>query len=896
MTPVQPQDAKIGDALKFPRPKPENIPSELTEKRHFVLWREESREDKRGNRQATKVPYQTNGRHAKPNDPSTWAGFDEVMDVYNNGGGYDGIGFCLGEGTPIGIDLDHCCCPAFDNVILPWAQDIIERMDSYAETSPSGKGIRIFVNGGPLPCHGRKKGPVEIYESGRYLTVTGRHIPGTPTTINHRPEAVIALHRQYFGRESEDSVRAEVLPPESDPDIEDRLRKAFASQHGKKIKCLYDGDWSDYPSQSEADLALCSYLAFWLGKDAGLMDRAFRSSGLMRPKWDVRHSSDGRTYGQSVVEKAVSSCGDIYRDNAVASSAQSSPYFVDPQGFWCRLKQTQNGTIPVRLANFTARIDEEILEDDGVEVLHRYLLKGQMTDRALPAIDVPASSFAALNWLPKWGSRAIIEPGQSTKDFVRHAIQMTSADVRKSTRYTHTGWREIDGAWIFLTSGGGIGGGNITVKLSPEMSRYALPIQPENESEAIRASLSFLDIGNREVTTPLFVMTYLAPLTSQLEPTPNFSGYVYGPTGTFKTTLSLLQLSHFGDFSTIANLPNFDDTANSLEKRGFTLKDVFMVLDDYHPSERRSDAMQKGQIAQRIIRAYANRTARGRLNSDTSDKGRYAPRGFLQVTGEEIVTLQSTLARVFVVEIQPGDINIQKMTELQGKAHLLPHAMCSFILWVRDHMEEIKKSFPGRFGELRSQSSQAGFHRKLPEQVAFLMFALETACGWLLDRGIISNEEAYSLADEGWDVFTRLSERHSRRIAEDSPVTIFEEVMETLFIQGKVRLEHRAKFGETYGGNDGVLLGYFDDRFLYLLPAPMWHELSRFCISEGTHFPFSKNTFYRMLRDRKLIEPGLDGQSTTTLKVHGKTVRVLKFVGGGMLKNAVSSVTGVVEE
>jgi len=363
-------------------------------------------------------------------------------------------------------------------------------------------------------------------------------------------------------------------------------------------------------------------------------------------------------------------------------------------------------------------------------------------------------------------------------------------------------------------------------------------------------------------------------------------------TGTFKTTLALMQLAHYGDFSTVANLPNFDDTANSLEKRAFILKDVLMVLDDYHPSQRRNDAMNKEAIAQRIIRAYSNRTARGRLNSDTTDKGRYSPRGFLQVTGEEIVSLQSTLARVFVVEVQPGDIDTQLLTTIQEKAHLLPHAMTSFIHWIREHMDEIREAFPGRFRELRSESSKDGFHRKLPEQVAFLRYALGTVIDWMIEKGVLTDEGGNALADEGLEVFTRLAEKHGQRIADDNPVKLFEDIIESLFIQGRVRLEHKNYPDQSRGDDNGALIGYFDDLHVYMLPTAMWHELNRFCIAEGSHFPFSKTTFYKMLRDRKLIEPGTDGRNVAQVKIHGRTTKVLKFIGGGISQIGVTGVTG----
>ena len=89
------------------------------------------------------------------------------------------------------------------------------------------------------------------------------------------------------------------------------LRAALNSKNGAKFKALYSGDTSGYGSQSEADMALCNMLAFWTGCDAEKMDALFRSSGLMRNKWDRKQS--GSTYGALTVQKAIAGCSEVYR-------------------------------------------------------------------------------------------------------------------------------------------------------------------------------------------------------------------------------------------------------------------------------------------------------------------------------------------------------------------------------------------------------------------------------------------------------------------------------------------------------------------------------------------------------------------------------------------------------
>ncbi|MAE28229.1 MAG: hypothetical protein CMJ87_04490, partial [Planctomycetes bacterium] len=107
------------------------------------------------------------------------------------------------------------------------------------------------------------------------------------------------------------AAHADLLAPASTarPASDDNtvLARMNQSKKGAQIDALYRGQWeSTHDSQSEADLALCSHLAYWANGDAVQMDRLFRGSGLMRPKWDKRHHADGRKYGQGTIDQALS--------------------------------------------------------------------------------------------------------------------------------------------------------------------------------------------------------------------------------------------------------------------------------------------------------------------------------------------------------------------------------------------------------------------------------------------------------------------------------------------------------------------------------------------------------------------------------------------------------------
>ena len=154
------------------------IPQELRDLPQWVAWRFAKRD---GNAKPTKVPINAEtGKAASSTDPATWTSFEKALVAYQSGHG-DGIGFVFSTDDPYtGIDLDSC----YDEVgqMAEWAENIVVRLDSYTELSPSGRGLQIIIRG-TLPAKGRRKGAIEMYSEGRYFTMTGESVEGESAAI-----------------------------------------------------------------------------------------------------------------------------------------------------------------------------------------------------------------------------------------------------------------------------------------------------------------------------------------------------------------------------------------------------------------------------------------------------------------------------------------------------------------------------------------------------------------------------------------------------------------------------------------------------------------------------------------------------------------------------------------
>jgi putative DNA primase/helicase len=245
------------------------------------------------------------GSNASSTNPETWGTFDQAVVRYQ-GHGLDGIGFVVTKNDDyVAIDLDGCRTPESGEIQL-WAQAIIDRFASYSEVSPSGTGIRLFVKG-TLPPGGRKKGAIEVYDTSRFVTVTGCHLTETPSIIEDRQTELDAFHAEVFGMLSHQANRPGQTVgygngPSSGLSDEAILEKACRAVNAEKFLCLWSGDSGDYASPSEADLALCCLLVFW-SRDPVQIDRLFRRSALMRTKWDEQRG--GETYGQRTIRHAL---------------------------------------------------------------------------------------------------------------------------------------------------------------------------------------------------------------------------------------------------------------------------------------------------------------------------------------------------------------------------------------------------------------------------------------------------------------------------------------------------------------------------------------------------------------------------------------------------------------
>jgi len=280
----------------------ENVPHTLRDYRHWVGWHYEHKPDQ--SKPWAKVPIQLhahtlrdgNVKRASTNNNHSWVAWGTALDILNrvnagNQSTIQGLGFCVGQSTIVGIDLDHCC-NSQTGVIDDWARSIVDTLNTYTEYSPSGSGLRLLCFGTLPETTGRKyrNGPVEMYDrsTNRYLTITGQRVPNTPDELEERTDQLADIHNRFIAdseltpdkQNETDTKRSAILG------VDAEILALAKEHHGERFDLLWSGDWqNEYSSQSEADLSLVGLLAFY-APDEERLDGLFRQSGLLRDKWE----------------------------------------------------------------------------------------------------------------------------------------------------------------------------------------------------------------------------------------------------------------------------------------------------------------------------------------------------------------------------------------------------------------------------------------------------------------------------------------------------------------------------------------------------------------------------------------------------------------------------------
>ncbi len=546
---------------------------------------------------------------------------------------------------------------------------------------------------------------------------------------------------------------------------------------------------------------------------------------------------------------------------------------------------TYDGLIQLEQADFAARIAEVTTRDDGKDLKKFYHVIGREADGNGPPLpdarDIPVDKFETMDWVAEnWDLKVSISPEHNSKARIAYTLRKESREkaVRRHI-YVHTGWRDIDKKNVFLTAAGAIGAPGIEVDLDQNLKDYWLPNADgsvQADDNALKASFDFFKLGNPQVLIPLWSAMYMAPLTPFGDP--SFTLYLEGFSGTYKSSIVAYALNHFGPNFNYNRLPaNWTGTGNALERLLFDLKDLPLVVDDFAPAQDPANARKMEANIERVVRVQANRRGSIRMDRETGYRQTYDPRGFMISTGEHLPNGRSALARMFVVKINPGDIDFKNLMTAVNNREILCHAMAQYIQWIAWHWDEIRNRLSKEITKWRNDAVMSDEHPRLPNAVAQLYAGLNLGLDFLVERKIINTNTARILRHEGWVDLIGWSNEQSEIVESERPARHFMESFRALKNSGQICFARLDSTVDPVPGPGQTIVGWKDEEGNYYLnPMVAYNTVVRFCAGSDAPMTVKSRAVWNELKTLGLSDC-TKNRYQTRVRINGKLEWVIKL-------------------
>lgn len=567
------------------------------------------------------------------------------------------------------------------------------------------------------------------------------------------------------------------------------------------------------------------------------------------------------------------------------------PYVVKSNCLY-EMVQVKDQVVPMKLADFVATLISEITRDDGTEQKKMFKV-GAVHKSGIKLSEqiVSADEMQNMKWLlNRWGALGAAQPKQNVLSKICHAIMLTKGEVKFETMYLQTGWKKINGEYVFLMP---TQNSPFTVELQGKLKNYSFTEKGSQEDLIYLSAMLENSFAPQCVMLPLLAVTFLCPLNHFLKSAgcePKFVTALIGKTGSRKSTLAALFLSFFGKFSA-SDLPmSFHDTANSILSNIYYLKDVLTCIDDFHPSGMFHEQEMKS-IAQNISRYYSDRIGRARLNSKAELQSSKPPTGNAIITAEYTPEISvSGSARYFNIELNENDVQLDDLSEYQQLANdgVLCGIMQSYIEWIKNVYLDDESAFVKTLEDVflkyrkfyldRLCANRIKFHNRTPDMLAHLKIGFAFLLVFLKSKNQINKSELDKFEKVFDEIVLKAVSANAEIIELENPTTRFCEKLKSLLDSGRCYVETKGLDSTPRQRN---CIGLQDDEHYYLFADTTHSEVRKLCAEQGEHFSISKNELLRQLRKEGLL---LSRTSRNTVSVRDNSNTVVNVAMLNKLK------------
>ena len=590
--------------------------------------------------------------------------------------------------------------------------------------------------------------------------------------------------------------------------------------------------------------------------------------------------------------------------------------YLIKDGAFYQVKQGREGEYEIRLSDFTCKITDEIVTDDGLNDTSFLRIEGKRYDgRALPAVDVPSKSFFSTqgSWPNEfWGCSVRVMTGITVKAHLSaciHLVSQQGGDIPSRKVYKFTGWKKINEQWHYLTGTGAITSEGFVDTVQVEMgaghmSHYQLPtpLAAEPLKQAVTNALELLTVcpTKPHIGVALFLAVTRAPL-GECHPT-DFAIWLHGLTGSKKSAVAAIAQAFFGNFTARSFPGNWSDSVNDSEMKLHQAKDSIFVNDDFKPSISLTEANKLHAAAERLIRNTGNQAGRGRRGSGMEAKAAPYNRSMMIVTAEDLPRGQSLLGRLLILEMTRADVDNAVLTRLQRAAQAgnFTGLMSAYLQWLAPRIDQLKKDFPKLVEQCRNAAMLEGLatsHPRAPEIYANLVAGFRIIADFLQDAEAIDSARADSLLAVVESALQQAFKEQAAYQTEQDEAERFLNLLRAAFSSGNTHIACRLNQGPpmtrpfSWGWREGSVdqagdpilkpmgdcIGWYYETTgnapeVWLQQDAAFKIVQQFARSQGDSFLLSPLSLWRRLYEKGLILKTERDPKSNTPRLHVKRI------------------------
>ena len=473
---------------------------------------------------------------------------------------------------------------------------------------------------------------------------------------------------------------------------------------------------------------------------------------------------------------------------------------------------------------------------------------------------VAGKDVKSVEWLKRaTNSIAMIPKEKDEKiefmEMVQDCIEREDAPVE--IVYPNAGWRQVPNVgWRYVYAGGVIGADNPWTHTGKE---YTLLLNGPaiGTGELFKLAMSMGEVTKNSVALDTMIFTHATVLSTLFKTAGfpiNFVFGIVGVTNSRKTSLVLALAKIFGRKNLVADAEFATATNCGIEKVLGTYHDAPVIVDDFKPGATPMQQKALDSKLDELLRFYGNRVTKKRMTDfmPAGSKKYFPISGGCIITMEIVNGVQSSLSRMFLVELKDDDVINPRLKTYQTERWILPSHIYDFVAWVTPRFDAVVKYIGRSVEDIRAERRFALARHN--EMYSVMLTTCKILCQYAAEKGFWTREQCQQFFAQATGCFMADIRMMEARFKALDKGLLAIQALGNALKSGKL-----SPLALTHESCQRQAESYQDDTYVYIKTNRLSRLIHEYCLANYIPDPIVNNEELLSLLERLKVLDILEG-------------------------------------